>query len=417
MFNRKFLAVCKFNLIVILFLSSNTFALGVDEIVVLANKNASGSIGIAKYYMKERGIPETHLIKLWITDKEWCSREEFEKKVVLPVRRLLNEKDAFKKVRCLVTTYGLPLKVSPPGMSQDQKNLAKTLKKKRYAMGKELEKTPKQQTEKRKSIQNELKTISNRIMAISKKDYRSSFDSELSLVLEENYSLKGWIKNPFFLGFTGHNIDISKNKVLMVSRLDGPDVETVKRIINDSIIVEKTGLKGTAYFDARWKDPGKKKVTGYASYDRSIHNAARGVADKGQLKVIVDDKQSLFQPGDCPDAALYCGWYSHHRYIDAFTWVPGAVGYHIASSECSTLKNKKSQVWCKKMIDNGVAATLGPVGEPYLQSFPVPEIFFGLLIKGTLSLVECYTLSLPYLSWQMVLVGDPLYTPFKVNRF
>ncbi|WP_049770432.1 TIGR03790 family protein [Desulforapulum autotrophicum] len=307
--------------------STNAFALGADEIVVLANMNASGSMGIAKYYMKERSIPEENLIKLWITDKEWCTREAFQQKVVIPVRRLLNETHGFKKVRCLVTTYGLPLKVSPPEMSQDQKNLVKSLKEKRYALGKEAEKIPKKDAEKRGRIQKELKILSDRILAISKKDYRSSFDSD----------------------------------------------------------------------------------------DRSIHHAARGLRDKKQLKVVVDDNQTLFQPGDCPDAALYCGWYSHHQYIDAFKWVPGAVGYHIASSECSTLKNEKSQVWCKKMIDNGVAATLGPVGEPYLQSFPVPEMFFGLLAEGHLSLVECYTLSLPYLSWQMVLIGDPLYTPFKVQ--
>ena len=65
------------------------------------------------------------------------------------------------------------------------------------------------------------------------------------------------------------------------------------------------------------------------------------------------------------------------------------------------------------MLEDGVAATIGPVGEPYLQAFPVPEIFFSYLIDGYLSLAECYLLSLPYLSWQMVLVGDPLYRPFK----
>ena len=31
---------------------------------------------------------------------------------------------------------------------------------------------------------------------------------------------------------------------------------------------------------------------------------------------------------------------------------------------------------------------------------------------GKLSLAECYLLSLPYLSWKMVLIGDPLYRPF-----
>jgi uncharacterized protein (TIGR03790 family) len=111
-------------------------------------------------------------------------------------------------------------------------------------------------------------------------------------------------------------------------------------------------------------------------------------------------------------AALYCGWYSLASYVDAFQWQPGAVGYHIASSECVTLKREKSRVWCKMMLEKGVAATLGPVSEPYVESFPLPEIFFGLLSEGTLTLAECYAASNPFLSWKMVLIGDPLYRPF-----
>lgn len=57
-----------------------------------------------------------------------------------------------------------------------------------------------------------------------------------------------------------------------------------------------------------------------------------------------------------------------------------------------------------------------PVGEPYLQSFPEPEAFFGLLTEGVLSLAECYMVSLPYLSWKMVLVGDPLYRSFNDSK-
>jgi hypothetical protein len=65
------------------------------------------------------------------------------------------------------------------------------------------------------------------------------------------------------------------------------------------------------------------------------------------------------------------------------------------------------------MLEKGAAATLGPVGEPYVESFPLPEVFFGLLTDGTLTLVECYTVSNPFWSWKMVLIGDPLYRPFK----
>jgi uncharacterized protein (TIGR03790 family) len=130
------------------------------------------------------------------------------------------------------------------------------------------------------------------------------------------------------------------------------------------------------------------------------------------MPVMVDDADTLFQPGQCPDAALYCGWYSLATYVDAFDWQPGAVGFHIASSECTTLKKENSQVWCKRMIEKGACATIGPVGEPYLQAFPMPEVFFGFLSEGVLSLAECYMVSLPYLSWKMVLIGDPLYRPF-----
>ena len=64
------------------------------------------------------------------------------------------------------------------------------------------------------------------------------------------------------------------------------------------------------------------------------------------------------------------------------------------------------------MVEEGVAATVGPVYEPYVQAFPMPDIFFSKLTEGYLTLGEVYLISLPFLSWQMVLIGDPLYQPF-----
>ena len=131
------------------------------------------------------------------------------------------------------------------------------------------------------------------------------------------------------------------------------------------------------------------------------------------MPVVKDEKGELFQPGDCPDAALYCGWYSLAKYVDAFKWQTGSVGYHIASGECRTLKKQGSSVWCKRMIEEGIAATIGPVAEPYVQGFPLPEIFFTLLTDGYYTLAESYLVAIPFLSWKMVLIGDPLYRPFK----
>jgi len=133
------------------------------------------------------------------------------------------------------------------------------------------------------------------------------------------------------------------------------------------------------------------------------------------MPLVLDKAPGLFPPGSCPNAALYCGWYSLGRYVPAFKWNQGAVGYHVASSEATTLKKPGSTVWCKRMLEAGVAATLGPVAEPYLFSFPLPDRFFPILMTGKLTLLEVYFLTVPHVSWMQVLIGDPLYQPFKNN--
>jgi uncharacterized protein (TIGR03790 family) len=353
-------------------------ALEPDEILVVANTNAAKSKGLARYYMKKRQIPNKNLVLLFMTDKETCSREEYEKKAIPPIRRFLDENTG---IRAIVTVFGVPLRISGPEKNQVEASKVSEL------------------AAKKRVLEEDMNSV----------DKVAAFDSELALVKKDGYELNMWLPNPYYLGFRGQKLSIDQSEVLMTSRLDGATEEVVKRIIDDSIEAERTGLKGKAYFDARWKDPGDKKLSGYAFYDRSIHKASQSLSEKKRMEVVLNDSEDLFQNGESPDTALYCGWYSLAKYVDAFTWQKGSVGYHIASSECATLKSPDSQVWCKKMLDHGIAATLGPVGEPYVQAFPVPELFFEFLTEGSLTLAEAYLISLPHLSWKMVLIGDPLY--------
>jgi len=70
----------------------------------------------------------------------------------------------------------------------------------------------------------------------------------------------------------------------------------------------------------------------YDFYDVSIHRAARIVSQSGRMPVKLDAAERLFQPGEAPDAALYCGWYSLGKYVDAFTWRKGSVAYPFISA-------------------------------------------------------------------------------------
>lgn len=62
-----------------------------------------------------------------------------------------------------------------------------------------------------------------------------------------------------------------------------------------------------------------------------------------------------------------------------------------------------------------MAATFGATSEPFLQAFPLPTEFFCRLLTGKYTLVEAFSQTKFYNSWQLSLLGDPLYNPFKTN--
>lgn len=378
-----------FIIVLIIFYTKTCFSLEPEEILVVANRRMAGSIDLARYYMDRRSIPRANFLSLSLTPSETMTREEYDHILKKKVLDSLNTLQTTNRIEAIVLVYGIPLKVAPPVPDWEDLEKIRELK-----QSKALNK--KEQYDKIDRLQNTT--------------MRAAVDSELALVQAGDYALDGWIKNPYFPGFQKDGLSLKKDQVLLVCRLDGPDTATVYRIINDSLQAEKTGLQGKAYFDARWPAAEKNNLSGYRLYDQSIHNAAATVQKR--MVVVVDAQEDLFAEKSCPEAALYCGWYSLGKYVDSFTWQQGAIGYHIASAECASLKERSRPLWCLKMLEKGIAATVGPVYEPYVQGFPLPELFFSRLVEGYMSLGESYLVSLPFLSWQTILIGDPLYQPF-----
>ena len=408
--------VCSWAIIffcLIVFISPVSAVLEADEVLVIANGWSSDSLALAEFYMKKRRIPAENILRVGVDEKEICSRKVYNEKLYTPIKGYLERLEMQNKrraIRCLLLMYGLPLKVSPPELSNKEKKQQEVLREQQADL-KEKYMNLAENDPQKKILAGTLKKIEKSL----KHTGLASVDSELALVLAGNYEVRDWQPNPSYLGYRGRKIAGMPDIALMVSRLDGPTPKIVRRIINDSLSAEKNGLSGAAFFDARWPRPGLekvKKLQGYGFYDNSLYLAADVVKKDDRLKVVVNDQPELFQPGECPDTALYCGWYRLANYLDAFDWQTGAVGYHIASGEMTTLKNKKSKVWGKMMLEDGVAAVIGPVAEPYVQAFPPPALFFNLLLDGRFTLAECYALSVPFRSWRMVLVGDPLYRPW-----
>lgn len=385
-------------------LSSVALALDPEEVVVVANARMAGSVKVAKYYMKKRGIPESHLLSLSLTLTETMKRREFEEDLRAPLAEKIKKLNATQRIAAVVVMFGVPLKVLPPLPTWDERERIRQLLLETESLAEDGQLSEVELMKKKTQVQ---KTLAS----LQKTRWRAAVDSELFLTMAGEYEVNGWVKNPYFLGYHGMELRHGKDEVLLVSRLDGPDLNTVYRLIDDALATEKTGLEGKAYFDARWPMSKEENLSGYTLYDSSIHKAAE--ITKGRLEVTLDEEGGLFPEKSCPDAALYCGWYSLGKYIDSFTWRRGAIGYHIASDECASLRDKSRPRWCMKMLEKGVAATIGPVYEPYVQGFPLPEMFFHHLVEGYMGLGEAYLVSLPYISWQVILIGDPLYQPFR----
>jgi len=387
------------------------FALEPDEILVIANRQIAVSERIVNYYCEKRKIPKKNIIYLALgyNPREGISRDDYERSLALPIRRELQRRFP-GEIRCLVTTYGIPIKVGPRGLllgMGGKLNELKLLVSEEKQRLERLEQDPaldsNQMSIQKKQINQKITQMQLEIDRISGKETNASVDSELSMVLFRPYELYRWQPNMLRGDVLGLGF-----RTLMVSRLDGPNYKIIKGLIDKALTAEKTGLKGIAYIDSR----GIVKKDLYGHFDQSLRDLAEFIRSSTKMSIKEEQTGRLFAPGSCPQTAVYCGWYSLGKYVDAFDFVDGAVGFHIASVEAQKLRDPNSSTWCAAMLADGITATMGAVDEPYLHTFPQPKAFFVELFKGG-CLVEAYYHTKPYNSWQLVLIGDPLYRPFK----
>jgi len=400
-----------------LLFSVSALALEAEEILVIVNRNISDSSRVGRYYCEKRNVPYENILYLHLGKKlvETISRDGYEKWIAEPVLFELLKNRALGQIRCLLTTYGVPTKIGCRKPLEGQEDKLKQLEQSFKQQKAKIEQLKLDDSGDKAKAADELKKsklmlarLKRQIDYIKGRETNASVDSELSMVLVGDYELYRWQPNKLKGGMLGLDF-----QTLMVSRLDAASCEIAMGLVDKALKAEKTGLKGRAYIDSRGLKNGKAGSYGY--YDQSLRDMVLLTEVRTEMPVKEEQTGELFAPGTCPDTGIYCGWYSNGKYVDAFDFVDGAVGYHIASSEATWLHDPNGAQWCTAMLRDGIAATLGPVAEPYLHSFPEPKVFFAELYKGT-CLVETYYRTKPFNSWMLLLIGDPLYRPFAKDQ-
>jgi uncharacterized protein (TIGR03790 family) len=408
-------------------------ALGPNDICVLYNKNLPASKSVADYYCQRRGVPTTNLIPLDVVDADEISRADYDARIVAPVRLALKDRRPLPRV--LMTVYGVPLRVGPQAPTDAEKaeiakvrveieenntnvrklSAAVSLLKADVEKDKNSPLAPilPEREKQLKEAQAKVGQLQDQFRHLEHSESTASVDSELMLMWFPPYELSRWVISPLYWQVS----EKSRRRMpptMMTARLDGPHPDIAKRLVDDALLAEKTGLRGKVFVDARgirFDPKADRQGTGYGGYDESFREAAHLLEDRGKMEVFLDNSEELFPVGACTDCALYCGWYAVENYRPCCKFVPGAVAWHLASFEMKSLRRPGKQ-WAGNLLRDGAAVTIGPVDEPYTIAFPKPEEFFGFLVTGEYTLVECYARSTMLTSWMMVLVGDPLYNPY-----
>ncbi|HEY5036795.1 MAG TPA: TIGR03790 family protein [Chthoniobacterales bacterium] len=350
--------------------------------IVVYNRAAPDSAGLARFYAAQRHIAEDHVVGLNCSTEEEISRKEYDETIAGPLRKIFRERKWWtlsdedsdhpsvtaNQINFVALIRGMPLKiratVAYPGDERGSDPI---------------------------SSQNE-----------------ASVDSELTLLGLYSRQISGAANNPYFQNFRPI-AELTSVPLLLVARLDAPTAAIVRRMITDSIATEKTGLWGRAYVDGA-----HNTAAGLAEGDVWLQTIVKDLRRVG-VPVVYDQKPAIFPSGfPMNDCALYYGWYAPAiagPFLDpGFAFKRGAIAVHIHSFSASSLRYADAN-WVAPLLSKGAAASLGNVYEPYLQLTAHLDILNDRLLHG-FTLAESAYMATRALSWMTVVVGDPLYRPY-----
>jgi uncharacterized protein (TIGR03790 family) len=375
--------------------SSSAKAASGNEVVVIYNSRLPESRAVAYHYALRREVPSNQIWGLVMTTNEVMSRAEFRDSLQMPLFQKLEsnglwtlgegrirstnreivraEKMVVKSdIRYAVLCWGVPQKIAPDGSINEPGN----------------------ENARPEMRRNE-----------------AAVDSELAWLplTQLKLPLSGLMRNPLF-GTTNAVALHPTNGLLMVTRLDGPTSELARGLVDKALQAEREGLWGRAYFDIRnTTEPGLKAGDDWI---RSAANICRLLG----FETVVDSNANTFHASfPMSQIAFYCGWYEPHISgpfaAPKVEFMPGAFAYHLHSFSANSLRSTE-QWWAGALVARGVTATMGCVYEPYLPGTPELGTFTSRFIYSAFTFGEAAYAAQPFLSWQVTVVGDPLYRPF-----
>jgi uncharacterized protein (TIGR03790 family) len=244
----------------------------------------------------------------------------------------------------------------------------------------------------------------------------AAVDSELTMLyskmLGERFVLAGPLRNVFF-GKVDAPFRHPNFPIYLVTRLAGYDFADVQGLIDRALIAKDTG---NYVIDVRADN--NTEGNGWLRQAASL---------LPQNRLILDDTAKVLY--DLKNVIGYASWGfndpDRRRRTIGFEWLPGAIATEFVSNSGRTFA-RPPQNWTlgswkdpaswfagspqdlsADFVHEGVTGMSGHVWEPYLAFCPRPNYVLPAYANGR-NLAESYYLGIQALSWQNIVIGDPL---------
>lgn len=356
------------SLVCFLFLTRLLAAQGPANVLLVVNDNSQISRDTGEYYAHRRAIDGSHICHLHTSTEETIPRPTYTREIAAPIAACLRKNQLMEKILYIVTTAGVPLRV---------------------------------------------KNETGSAMTVD----GASVDSELTLLYTDMHSGKlhsvtGSLPNPFF-GKTTETFSHPAFPIYLVTRLAAYDFEGIKGLIDRSL---QAANRGKFVLDMR--------NSGDAQGDDWLRDAAIKLPTE---RLVTDQSTKVIY--DQSDVIGYAGWGSNdnnrHRRFLGFHWLPGAIMTEYVSTNARTFTRPPDgwtisdwnspklwfvgspQTMTADYIQEGVTGASGHIDEPYLIMCPRPDFLLPAYYNGR-NLAESYYMAIRALSWQNIVVGDPL---------
>jgi uncharacterized protein (TIGR03790 family) len=349
------------------------------NVLLVVNSTSAASGSISRYYAERRGVPQDNVCSITTPANESISRADYLAQIEQPIWQCIAGLRAHDRILYIVLTKDVPIRISGTG---------------------------------------------------GRAGTNASVDSELTLLYRrrtgQQAPVAGFVPNPYYAG-SGPIANVKPfshelQDIYLVTRLDGFTVQDAIALIDRATTPSRDG-RFVLDERAALVDSGG---------DRWLRSAAERLREQGLGDRVQLDESTKVLTKEAGVLGYY-SWGSNDPAIQIrdfeMQFVPGAIAGMFVSTDGRTFKEPPAawrpsndgrresifggshQSLVGDLIRAGVTGAAGHVDEPFLDATIRPEILFPAYASGR-NLAEAYYAAMPYLSWQTLIIGDPLCAPF-----